>query len=201
VSRAGRRSGSGVSTPGQACPPASCARLGVATTQARRHRHVQGRVHPALHRQADDQPIPRLNLRRPSLGPDARPFGPHRAFDPAAGSLPPGLSRGSSPAQRRRSDLGSSRAPEHPSGAGQIRRPASRSDGAARRGDRASRHPDQEDRGQTAGRAPRQPAQHAAGDNPRQSATTEALAAVCDLGLSELQAIEPPRGFHLGQRP
>lgn len=32
-------------------------------------------------------------------------------------------------------------------------------------------------------------------DNLRQSATAEALQAICDLDLSELQAIEPPRGF------
>jgi hypothetical protein len=32
-------------------------------------------------------------------------------------------------------------------------------------------------------------------DNLRQSATAEALQAICDLDLSDLQAIEPPRGF------
>ena len=32
-------------------------------------------------------------------------------------------------------------------------------------------------------------------DNLRDSATAEALRAICDLDLTELQAIEPPRGF------
>jgi hypothetical protein len=32
-------------------------------------------------------------------------------------------------------------------------------------------------------------------DNLQDSATAEALRAICDLDLSELQAIEPPRGF------
>jgi hypothetical protein len=32
-------------------------------------------------------------------------------------------------------------------------------------------------------------------DNQQDSATTEALRAIVDLDLSELQAIEPPRGF------
>ncbi len=32
-------------------------------------------------------------------------------------------------------------------------------------------------------------------DSLRQSATAEALQAICDLDLSELQAVEPPRGF------
>jgi len=32
-------------------------------------------------------------------------------------------------------------------------------------------------------------------ENLRQSATAEALQAICDLDLSELLAIEPPRGF------
>ena len=32
-------------------------------------------------------------------------------------------------------------------------------------------------------------------DSLRESATAEALQAICDLDLSELQAIEPPRGF------
>ena len=32
-------------------------------------------------------------------------------------------------------------------------------------------------------------------DNLRDSATAEALQAICDLDLTELQAIEPPRGF------
>ena len=31
--------------------------------------------------------------------------------------------------------------------------------------------------------------------NLRDSATAEALAAICDLDLGELQAVEPPRGF------
>ena len=31
--------------------------------------------------------------------------------------------------------------------------------------------------------------------NQQGSATAEALAAICDLDLSELQAVEPPRGF------
>ena len=32
-------------------------------------------------------------------------------------------------------------------------------------------------------------------DNLQDSATAEALRAICDLDLTELQAIEPPRGF------
>lgn len=32
-------------------------------------------------------------------------------------------------------------------------------------------------------------------DNLRDSATAEMLSAICELDLSELQAIEPPRGF------
>lgn len=32
-------------------------------------------------------------------------------------------------------------------------------------------------------------------DSLRESATAEALQTICDLDLSELQAIEPPRGF------
>ena len=32
-------------------------------------------------------------------------------------------------------------------------------------------------------------------DNLQDSATAEALRAICDLDLSELQAIVPPRGF------
>jgi hypothetical protein len=32
-------------------------------------------------------------------------------------------------------------------------------------------------------------------DNQQDSATAEALRAVCDIDLAELQAIEPPRGF------
>ena len=32
-------------------------------------------------------------------------------------------------------------------------------------------------------------------DNLQESATSEALQAICDLDLSELEAIEPPRGF------
>jgi hypothetical protein len=31
--------------------------------------------------------------------------------------------------------------------------------------------------------------------NLRDSATAEALQAICDLDLGELQAVEPPRGF------
>jgi hypothetical protein len=32
-------------------------------------------------------------------------------------------------------------------------------------------------------------------DNLAESATAEALRAVCDLDLSELESVEPPRGF------
>jgi hypothetical protein len=32
-------------------------------------------------------------------------------------------------------------------------------------------------------------------DNLRDSATAEALQAICDLDLTELQVTEPPRGF------
>jgi hypothetical protein len=32
-------------------------------------------------------------------------------------------------------------------------------------------------------------------DNLREGATGEALQAICDLDLSELQAVDPPRGF------
>ena len=32
-------------------------------------------------------------------------------------------------------------------------------------------------------------------DNLRESATAEALQAICDIDLAELQAIKPPRGF------
>src|SRR5450755_1879911 len=32
-------------------------------------------------------------------------------------------------------------------------------------------------------------------DNQQDSATAEALRAICDIDLSELQAVEPPRGF------
>jgi hypothetical protein len=32
-------------------------------------------------------------------------------------------------------------------------------------------------------------------DNQQDSATAEALRAICDIDLAELQAIEPPRGF------
>jgi hypothetical protein len=32
-------------------------------------------------------------------------------------------------------------------------------------------------------------------DNQQDSATAEAIRAICDLDLAELQAIEPPRGF------